>query len=78
MVDGDLEGGSNFKVIPSTDLSFFGLQSERTEFKDLLRVTLGRFDGLSSFDTERKDQKEDFRRLPLGVTEQLIETSEGG
>lgn len=76
VADGALEGGSNFRVIPSVDVSFCGLKSERTEFKDLLRLT-DRFLGLSSFDIERRDQKEDFFKLPLGVTEQLIEISEG-
>lgn len=76
LVEGALEGGSNFRVIPSVDISFCGLKSERTEFKDLLLV-MDRFLGLSNFDIERRDQKEDFFKLPLGVTEQDIEISEG-
>lgn len=76
VADGALEGGSNRKVIPSADVSFWFLKSENTEFNDLLRLT-DRFLGLSSFDIERRDQKEDFFKLPLGVTEQLIEISEG-
>ena len=76
VAEGALEGGSNLKVIPSVDVFFWLLKSENTEFNDLLRLT-DRFLGLSSFDIERRDQKEDFFKLPLGVTEQLIEISEG-
>lgn len=78
MADGDLDGGSNFSVILSVDLSFWGWWSENTEFKDLLRLAVDRFKGLSILDIERKDKKEDFFRLPLGVIVQLIETSEAG
>lgn len=78
MADGDLDGGSNFSVILSVDLSLWGWWSKNTEFKDLLRLAVDRFKGLSIFDIERKDKKEDFFRLPLGVIVQLIETSEAG
>jgi len=78
MADGDLDGGSNFSVILSVDLSLWGWWSENTEFKDLLRLAVDRFKGLSILDIERKDKKEDFFRLPLGVIVQLIETSEAG
>lgn len=78
MADGDLDGGSNFSVILSVDLSLWGWWSKNTEFKDLLRLALDRFKGLSILDIERKDKKEDFFRLPLGVIVQLIETSEAG
>lgn len=60
------------------EVFFCVLQSKKTEFKDLLRVTLVRFEALSSFETERRDQKDDFFKLPLGVAEQLMETSEAG
>jgi len=76
VTDGALEGGSKRKVIPSVDVFFWVLKSENTEFNDLLRLT-DRFLGLSNLDIERRDQKEDFFKLPLGVTEQLIEISEG-
>ena len=76
VAEGALEGGSKRKVIPSVDVFFWLLKSENTEFNDLLRLT-DRFFGLSNFDIERRDQKEDFFKLPLGVTEQLIEISEG-
>ena len=78
MADGDLDGGSNFSVILSVDLSRWGWWSKNTEFKDLLRLAVDRFKGLSILDIERKDKKEDFFRLPLGVMVQLIETSEAG
>ena len=78
MADGDLDGGSNCSVILSVDLSLWGWWSENTEFKDLLRLAVDRFKGLSILDIERKDKKEDFFRLPLGVIVQLIETSEAG
>lgn len=78
MADGDLDGGSNFSVILSVDLSLWGWWSKNTEFKDLLRLAVDRFKGLSILDIERKDKKEDFFRLPLGVIVQLIETSEAG
>lgn len=78
MADGDLDGGSNFSVILSADLSLWGWWSKNTEFKDLLRLAVDRFKGLSILDIERKDKKEDFFRLPLGVIVQLIETSEAG
>lgn len=78
MADGDLDGGSNFSVILSVDLSLWGWWSENTEFKDLLRLAVDRFKGLSILDIERKDKKEDFFRLPLGVIVQLMETSEAG
>lgn len=78
MADGDLDGGSNFSVILSVDLSLWGWWSKNTEFKDLLRLAVDRFKGLSILDIERKDKKEDFFRLPLGVMVQLIETSEAG
>lgn len=78
MADGDLDGGSNFSVILSVDLSLWGWWSKNTEFKDLLRLAADRFKGLSILDIERKDKKEDFFRLPLGVIVQLIETSEAG
>ena len=78
MADGDLDGGSNLSVILSVDLSLWGWWSENTEFKDLLRLAVDRFKGLSILDIERKDKKEDFFRLPLGVIVQLIETSEAG
>lgn len=78
MADGDLDGGSNFSVILSVDLSLWGWWSKNTEFKDLLRLAVDRFNGLSILDIERKDKKEDFFRLPLGVIVQLIETSEAG
>ena len=76
VAEGALEGGSKRKVIPSVDVFFWLLKSENTEFNDLLRLT-DRFFGLSNFDIERRDQKEDFFKLPLGVPEQLIEISEG-
>ena len=78
MADGDLDGGSNLSVILSVDLSLWGWWSKNTEFKDLLRLAVDRFKGLSILDIERKDKKEDFFRLPLGVIVQLIETSEAG
>lgn len=78
MADGDLDGGSNFSDILSVDLSLWGWWSKNTEFKDLLRLAVDRFKGLSILDIERKDKKEDFFRLPLGVIVQLIETSEAG
>lgn len=78
MADGDLDGGSNFSVTLSVDLSLCGWWSKNTEFKDLLRLAVDRFKGLSILDIERKDKKEDFFRLPLGVIVQLIETSEAG
>lgn len=78
MADGDLDGGSKFSVILSVDLSLWGWWSKNTEFKDLLRLAVDRFKGLSILDIERKDKKEDFFRLPLGVIVQLIETSEAG
>lgn len=78
MDDGDLDGGSNFSDILSVDLSLWGWWSKNTEFKDLLRLAVDRFKGLSILDIERKDKKEDFFRLPLGVIVQLIETSEAG
>lgn len=78
MADGDLDGGSNFSVILSVDLSLWGWWSKNTEFKDLLRLAVDRFKGLSILDIERKDKKDDFFRLPLGVIVQLIETSEAG
>ena len=78
MADGDLDGGSNFSVILSVDLSLWGWWSKNTEFKDLLRLAVDRFKGLNILDIERKDKKEDFFRLPLGVIVQLIETSEAG
>lgn len=76
VAEGTLEGGSNRQVIPSVDVLFWVLKSENTEFNDLLRLT-DRFLGLNNLVIERRDQKEDFFKLPLGVTEQLIEISEG-